>query len=64
MPFLSGPHRCIGNHFALLEGQLLLAMMVQKYDLTESPRHSGEVKMAITMRPKFGLPVVISSRSS
>lgn len=30
MPFLSGPHMCIGNHFALIEGQLLLAMMVQK----------------------------------
>jgi cytochrome P450 len=31
MPFLTGPHMCIGNHFALIEGQLLLAMMVQKF---------------------------------
>jgi len=64
MPFLSGPHMCIGNHFALMEGQLLLAMMVQKVDLRESPMQSDEGKMAITMRPKYGLPVTITPRSS
>jgi cytochrome P450 len=62
MPFLSGPHMCIGNHFALMEGQLLLAMMVQKYDLTTSPEQSDEGKMAITMRPKYGMPVRIAAR--
>jgi len=64
MPFLTGPHMCIGNHFALMEGQLLLAMMVQKYDVTESPKQSDEGKMAITMRPKYGLRVKITPRSS
>ena len=64
MPFLSGPHMCIGNHFALIEGQLLLAMMVQKVDLRESPMQSDEGKMAITMRPKNGLPVTITPRNS
>jgi cytochrome P450 len=64
MPFLSGPHMCIGNHFALIEGQLLLAMLAQKVDLRESPRQSDEGKMAITMRPKYGLPVTITPRKS
>jgi cytochrome P450 len=64
MPFLTGPHMCIGNHFALIEGQLLLAMMVQRYDVTESPKQSDEAKMAITMRPKYGLPVRITARNS
>jgi cytochrome P450 len=64
MPFLTGPHMCIGNQFALMEGQLLLAMMVQKYDVTESPRQSDEGKMAITLRPKHGLPVRITPRPS
>jgi cytochrome P450 len=63
MPFLSGPHMCIGNHFALIEGQLLLAMMAQKVDLRESPMQSDEGKMAITMRPKYGLPVKITPRN-
>jgi len=64
MPLLSGPHMCIGNHFALIEGQLLLAMMAQKVDLRESPMQSDEGKMAITMRPKYGLPVMIIPRKS
>jgi cytochrome P450 len=64
MPFLTGPHMCIGNHFALIEGQLLLAMMVQAYDVTESPKQSDEGKMAITMRPKYGLPVRITTRNA
>ena len=64
MPFLTGPHMCIGNHFALIEGQLLLAMMVQSNDVTESPKQSDEAKMAITMRPKYGLPVRITVRNS
>jgi cytochrome P450 len=64
MPFLSGPHMCIGNHFALMEGQLLLAMMVQKYDLTELPKQSDEGRMAITMRPKYGMPMKIRPRIS
>lgn len=63
MPFLSGPHMCIGNHFALMEGQLLLAMMVQKVEVKESPIQSDEGKMAITMRPKNGLPVTIRLRN-
>jgi cytochrome P450 len=64
MPFLTGPHMCIGNHFALIEGQLLLAMMVQTYDVTESPKQSDEAKMSITMRPKYGLPVTMTTRNS
>jgi hypothetical protein len=45
-------------------GQLLLAMMVQTYDVTESPKQSDEGKMTITMRPKYGLPVIITTRNS
>jgi cytochrome P450 len=64
MPFLTGPHMCIGNHFALMEGHLLLAMMAQAYDVTESPQQSDEGKTTITMRPKYGLPVKITPRVS
>ena len=64
MPFLTGPHMCIGNHFALIEGQLLLAMMVQKFNVNESPMHSDDGKTAITMRPKHGLPVTLTPRDS
>jgi cytochrome P450 len=64
MPFLSGPHMCIGNNFALMEGQLLLAMMAQKYDVVEAQGQSDEGKMTITMRPKYGMPVRIMPRAA
>jgi len=63
MPFLSGPHMCIGNNFSLMEGQLLLAMMAQKFDLRESPMQSDEGKTKITMRPKNGLPMAVTPRN-
>ena len=53
---------CIGNYFALTEGQLLLAMMVQTFDVQERPLQSDEGKVAITLRPKYGLPVLIAPR--
>jgi cytochrome P450 len=62
MPFLSGPHLCIGNNFALMEGQLLLAIMAQRYE----PRLVSEIPaqrdVAVTMRPKGGLPVRLVRR--
>ena len=64
MPFLSGPHMCIGNNFSLMEGQLLLAMMVQKFEICESPMQTDEGRMRITMRPRHGLPVLITPRKS
>jgi len=33
-PFLSGPHQCIGNEFAMLAMQLVLARVVQAFDVT------------------------------
>ena len=32
-PFLSGPHQCIGNEFAMLEMQLVVARVVQEFDV-------------------------------
>jgi len=33
MPFGTGERICIGNHFALMESQLLLSMIIQKYEV-------------------------------
>lgn len=36
-PFLSGPHQCIGNEFAMLEMQLVVARVLQAFDVTLRP---------------------------
>nr|QKW93607.1 hypothetical protein [Cystobacter sp.] len=52
LPFGSGPHTCIGSHFAMMETQLIMATMLQQLDL-ELP--AGEqVKpqvLTVSLRP-------------
>ena len=37
IPFSAGPRICIGNHFALMEGQLLIATIAQRYAFSLVP---------------------------
>jgi len=55
LPFGAGPRVCIGSHFALLEGQLVLATMVQHARLRMLSQHV-EAEPMITLRPKGGMP--------
>lgn len=62
MPFGTGERICIGNHFALLESQLLLSMIVRHYDLQLLDTDEVEIEMAVTLRPKGGIPATIKRR--
>lgn len=62
MPFLTGPHMCIGVNFALMEGQLLLAAMAQHYTMQLEPGQNIFKEQAVTMRPKFGMNVRLQAR--
>jgi cytochrome P450 len=59
-PFGGGPRQCIGNNFALLEAQLLLATIFQRYRLELWPEHQVGLLPLITLRPKGGLPIGLS----
>jgi cytochrome P450 len=62
MPFGTGDRVCIGNHFALLETQLLLSMIVQHFDIQLVSTDEVEIEMAVTVRPKGGIPVRLNRR--
>ncbi|MBV9790169.1 MAG: cytochrome P450 [Chloroflexi bacterium] len=62
MPFSAGPRICIGNNLALMEGQLLLAMVAQYADLRLVPGQQVKPEVAVTMRPKDGLQMTIHPR--
>lgn len=59
MPFGLGPRMCIGNNFALMEIQLLIAMMVQRFDFELDTQHPVEPEALITLRPKHGVKVFV-----
>jgi cytochrome P450 len=62
IPFGAGPRQCIGNHFSLMEAQLLLAMIAQRYRLQLAPGAHIEAQPALTLRPRHSLPMTIQRR--
>lgn len=58
IPFSAGPRQCIGNTFALVEAQLILATIAQRYHLDVAPGHRVAPEPLITLRPKGGMPVI------
>jgi cytochrome P450 len=63
LPFGAGPRQCIGNHFALIEAQLIVATLAQRYRLHLVPGHPVEPWALITLRPRYGMPMTIERRS-
>ena len=61
-PFAGGPRMCIGSNFAMMEAQLVLATIAQRYQLRLVPGHPVEPQMKVTLRPKYGLRMTIHRR--
>ena len=61
-PFGFGARRCIGESFAWMEGVLLLATMAQRWKLRLAPGHPVEPDPLITLRPKYGMRMMLESR--
>jgi cytochrome P450 len=63
IPFGAGPRQCIGNQFALIETQLSVATFAQSYRLHLKPGHKVDPWPLITLRPRFGMPMIIERRT-
>lgn len=62
VPFGAGPHLCIGNNFAMIEGTLLLAMMAKEFDFQPVASLPRKPALAVTMKPRGGLKVKVRRR--
>jgi cytochrome P450 len=64
IPFGAGPRICIGNHFALMEGQLLIATLAQRVTFTLLPGQTIEPDTVhnLALRPGGKVEAVVKKR--
>jgi cytochrome P450 len=55
LPFGGGPRLCIGNMFALMEMQLILVGLLQRFEFELIPEQTIFKEALVTVRPKFGI---------
>ena len=62
LPFAGGPRICIGNSFAIMEANLLMAAIAQRYRLRLATDKKIVPAALITMYPRDGLPMRVEAR--
>jgi cytochrome P450 len=63
-PFIAGPRQCIGNAFALMEAQLIIACVSQRFRPRMVPGYTPTPEPLVTLRPVGGLPMHLERRLS
>ncbi|NJK83259.1 MAG: cytochrome P450 [Saprospiraceae bacterium] len=63
MPFGAGARMCIGNHFAMMEMQLLLALLVKTFHFELVDNHPVDIEPLITLKPKQKIKMRLSLRN-
>jgi cytochrome P450 len=61
-PFGAGTRICIGEHFAWMEGMLVLASIAQRWQLRYEASAAPIPEPLVTLRPKHGLPMRLLQR--
>jgi cytochrome P450 len=62
LPFNTGRHKCIGQTFALMEGQLILAHVIQKFEIIESVLEKPAFRPGLTLRPASPINLKVRRR--
>ena len=63
IPFGGGPRGCIGNHFAMMEAQLIVASIARRYRIELVPDQTIRPEPLITLRPAPGIRATLQKRA-
>jgi cytochrome P450 len=63
LPFGAGVHTCIGNAFALMEAQLILASMAARFRFTAVPNQRIRLKPVVTLSMSGSFEVEVEART-
>jgi cytochrome P450 len=63
MPFGAGPRVCIGNHFALMEGHVVLASLLRRLRLDLVSDAPVEIEPLVTLRPRGPVRMRVAARN-
>ncbi|HEY1791305.1 MAG TPA: cytochrome P450 [Opitutaceae bacterium] len=64
IPFGTGPRVCLGKHLGLLEATFLFAMTARSFRLRLKPGAVVEPLGRMTLRPRWGMPMIITPRQA
>ncbi|CAM8994540.1 unnamed protein product [Rhodiola kirilowii] len=59
LPFGAGPRNCIGQTFALMEAKIILASLIQRFNFIISDNYRHAPVIVLTVKPKYGVQVVL-----
>ncbi len=62
LPFGAGPRFCIGMHFAMMEGPIVLATLLARFRFEIEPGLTIVEDDFATLRPKHGVPAIARAR--
>jgi cytochrome P450 len=62
LPFGAGQRACIGQAFAMIEAQLIVATLCAKLRFTYAGRRPMRLRAGVTLAPRGGMPVRVETR--
>ena len=64
IPFGAGQRLCIGRDFAMLEGQMILATILQQFSLTPLAKALPQAQLAATLKPRGAVLMACQRRQA